>query len=115
MSSKDRLFVPLSTKWFNEYKRGRKKAELRTLGHQYNVNNVVKGRRVELRRGYSTKESLWGTITSVWTIRSIAQLCKEELREIIPDESQSNREWLESYEEKNNYTGFIVFRIKLDG
>lgn len=117
MKDEDRLFVPLSTKWFNEYKRGRKTVELRGISSLFNVNTVIKGRKVELRRGYSTKESLWGTITSVWTIRSIAQLQPEELKQITPFSfilSRNDEEWLEAYEEKYRNTGFICFKVKLN-
>lgn len=62
----DRLFVPLSTEPFLDFKQRGKCYEVRTYGGQYTEKFVFAGRIVELRKGYSG-ESLWGTIGNVVT------------------------------------------------
>jgi hypothetical protein len=68
----DRLFVPLASDPFRWFASGDKTWELRAMRGQYNAKNVRVGRRVELRRGYSTPDSLWGTIEAVVGAGSIA-------------------------------------------
>lgn len=63
----DRLFVPLATEPYRWFESGQKTWELRVLRRQFNLMSVRVGRRVELRRGYSTGDSLWGEITAVQT------------------------------------------------
>lgn len=67
----DRLFVPLNTRPYRHFESGEKDIELRGYSDRFNMQTVVIGRRVELRRGYSTDDSLWGTIESVWTIPAL--------------------------------------------
>jgi hypothetical protein len=61
----DRLFVPLGTQPFAWFSSGRKQWELRRYGRQYTDKHVVSGRKVELRRGYSSGHALWGRIGRV--------------------------------------------------
>lgn len=60
----DRLFVPLNTGPFEDFKHNGKTFELRSYGRQYTEKHVYTGRRVEVRKGYSG-ESLWGVIGKV--------------------------------------------------
>ena len=63
----DRLFVPLNTEAWNAFESGEKTAEFRGVNSQFNTETVQEGRKVELRRGYSTEDSLWGNIGEVET------------------------------------------------
>lgn len=68
-----RLFVPLAGQPFEWFSSGRKRWELRKYGRQYTEKHLVAGRRVELRRGYSTGHSLWGTLARTERAESIAR------------------------------------------
>lgn len=61
----ERLFVPLATAPYRWFESGKKTWELRVKRGQYNTKNVRVGRPVELRRGYSTPDSIMGTIAEV--------------------------------------------------
>jgi hypothetical protein len=88
---KPRLFVPLARDPFRWFVDGRKKWELRRYGRQYTPENVPVGRRVELRLGYSTKESLWGTVVEVLLASNISVFfSKIDYKIVIP--SASSRE-----------------------
>ena len=63
MTKKNRLFVPLSTSSFLDFKNG-KQYEVRAYGRQFTEKNVYFGRDVELRKGYSG-ESIFGSIKEV--------------------------------------------------
>jgi hypothetical protein len=63
----DRLFVPLNSKAFGWFKSMGKKFELRNYGRQWTEKHIYSGRSVELRRGYSVGDSLWGTIGKIVT------------------------------------------------
>lgn len=60
-----RLFVPLSTEPYRWFEDGSKSWELRRERGAFSEKHLVKGRLVELRRGYSTRDSLYGSIGSV--------------------------------------------------
>src|SRR4051812_15933575 len=69
----DRLFVPLASDPHAWFVSGRKKWELRRVGRQYTQRHIRPGRIVELRRGYSDKDtSLWGVIDRVAVAKSIS-------------------------------------------
>lgn len=74
-----RLFVPLASGPYEWFGSGAKEWELRKLGRQYTPKHLVVGRRVELRRGYSAGNSLWGTLAEVRQAGSIS-----EFFEIVP-------------------------------
>lgn len=68
----DRLFVPLAADPFLWFRSGRKKWELRKKGRQYTVEHVRPGRDVELRRGYTDRDTaLWGEIIDVFEADSV--------------------------------------------
>lgn len=80
-----RLFVPLANEPFQWFADGRKRWELRRYGRQYTERHVRIGRRVELRRGYSTEESLWGVITQTLRATSVPDLFgKLDYKTIVP-------------------------------
>lgn len=57
----NRFFLPLCTAPYEDFKYRGKSWEVRALARQYTPKNLVEGREIELRKGYSG-ESLWGTI-----------------------------------------------------
>ena len=59
-----RLFVPLTTHWFDAFVSGKKTYELRGYGRQFTKKNVYPGKAVELRKGYSGAQ-LQGTVGAV--------------------------------------------------
>lgn len=109
----DRLFVPLKTEHYLAFESGEKDVELRGYGNQFNDDTVYPGRRVELRRGYSTDDSLWGTIEEVhriWTIEAIPTWFRKRIR---PDATRD--EFLESVDDLlGDYNRFIAFGVSID-
>jgi len=67
--NKNPLFLPLKTEFFNAFKDGTKTHEYRRHGRQFTKKNWFPGRRVNLRRGYSTNDNLYGTVTSFKVFR----------------------------------------------
>lgn len=61
---KDRLFTPLSSEPYEDFKSRGKLVEVRKVSPNFNRKTVYVGRRVELRKGYSG-ESINGVITHV--------------------------------------------------
>lgn len=111
MSSGDRLFVPLKTEHYRNFEQGDKRWELRGVNDQYNCETVRLGRTVELRRGYSTGDSLWGEITARDTFRDLHSV--EYYQQITPGKSKA--EFLQSAEELlGQYEEYIAFRVALD-
>lgn len=110
----DRLFVPLKTEHYRNFESGEKEWELRGKNNQFNPNTVQSGRRVELRRGYSTDDSLWGTITGVeWfmSARAIPERIDHEL--ILPNSTVD--EFVASVQEMlGKYDDLVAFRVELD-
>lgn len=90
-STKDRderrLFVPLSSGPYEWFCSGRKTWELRKLRRQFTPKHVRLGRRVELRRGYSSKrDALWGTIVEVVQAEGLDEFfSKVPFRQVIPE------------------------------
>lgn len=60
-----RLFVPLTKESFIDFRDNGKEVEVRKNERQYTVKTVFTGRPVELRLGYSGRESIWGTIGDI--------------------------------------------------
>ncbi len=79
----DRLFVPLNTEPFEDFKHNGKTFELRSYGRQYTEKYVYTGRKVELRKGYS-RESLWKSIGKVETGTLEEILTKISYKKITP-------------------------------
>lgn len=114
MESKDRLFVPLKSEFFDSFERGEKKWELRGINSRFNTDRVEPGREVELRKGYNGK-SLWGVIEEVKTFGSIEKVAEDIDYNQINPESEDREEFNASVEELlSNYDEFIAFRVKPD-
>jgi hypothetical protein len=84
--SQSRLFVPLAGAPYDWFASKRKTWELRRQHQQFNPGTVTEGRRIELRRGYRSRESsLWGTVASVVTCDSLAQFFESvDFTKVIP-------------------------------
>lgn len=67
-------FVPLATGPFERFQCGSKTVEVRQLGGRWTAFNFPTGRRVRLRRGYSTPDEILGTIGRVATAPSYYEL-----------------------------------------
>ncbi len=84
MENVNRLFVPLNSEAFSWFKLG-KTWEVRTMKGQYNLTNIKVGRKVELRRGYNSNDSLWGTISEVKVFENAQDLLKLiDYKKILP-------------------------------
>ena len=110
----DRLFVPLKTEHYRNFERGEKEWELRGVNNQFNAETVTVGRRVELRRGYSTDDSIWGEIADVEVFDSV-----EAVADTIPHQlilpGASREEFLRSATGLlDGYDQFIAFRVDTD-
>ena len=83
----NRLFVPLSTKPYEWFKSGRKSWELRKYARYFTREHVRVGRMVELRRGYTNRESaLWGRISEVIATPSLSEFFERvDWRQVLPD------------------------------
>lgn len=109
-----RLFVPLKTVHYLAFESGKKDIELRGINDQFNPDTVVPGRRVELRRGYSTDDSIWGTIRNVWQFDDATQIPETiDHERIRPDSTEA--EFLDSVDDLlGDYQTFIAFHVECD-
>ena len=112
---KDRLFVPLKSLWFDLFKKGEKKWELRGINNNFNVKTVIKGRKVELRKGYNG-ESLFGVVSERIVVNDVKKIPSSIYNEIISLDIQNAgviREFIDYY--TSRYESFILFKVVLDG
>lgn len=87
MGGNSRLFVPLNALAFDWFIHGEKRYELRRCRHQYNLDQIIEGRDVELRRGYSGT-SLWGKIGIVLMGKELPELLEQVgFRSVLPTAS----------------------------
>lgn len=56
------LFVPLKTKYFEQFRDGTKREELRVYGPRWNERTCCPGRAVTLSKGYGKHARLYGRI-----------------------------------------------------
>src|ERR1700722_2803593 len=113
----DRVFVPLSSAPFRWFSSGAKSWELRRHGRQYTRKHLTPGRRVELRRGYTDKNTaLWGRIEEVQEADTLSEFFNRvDFREVIPE--ASSRSEAEDTAIKiigGGYVPVIGFRVALD-
>lgn len=110
----DRLFVPLRTEHWTNFAVGQKDIELRGVNNNFNAKTVYSGRPAELRRGYSTDDSIWGIIASVWFFDSIEVVADElDHQRIVPDSSR--REFVRGAEEMlGEYDRYVAFSVGVD-
>jgi hypothetical protein len=110
----DRLFVPLNSEPWHAFERGEKRAEFRGVNNQFNPETVREGRRVELRRGYSTDDSLWGTIEEVTVDDSLGDLVLQYLDELQYGGKSRGEVAYSANELVGDYGEYIVFTVRLD-
>ncbi len=111
----DRVFVPLSTDPYRWFESGEKKWELRGVGGAFTEKHLRVGRRVELRRGYSTPDSLWGTIAEVKTAKTVEQLYDQVPFQVVVPVAGSQAEATEmAHDILGPKDGYIAFRVELD-
>lgn len=104
---KGTLFLPVSTGPFNDYRDGAKTVEIRQRRGRWKLKNVPKGRRVLLRRGYSTPDELTGTVLKAVEASSWAELpVWAKFGASVEDPSRS--EFFDAYEP------LLAFEIGLD-
>lgn len=106
----DRLFVPLNSEPYHYFDVRMKEWEARAVKGQYNRDQVRVGREVELRKGYSTDESLWGVIDERRFYDSIPEMVGDVGHDkILPDNSRLDV--IKSLEEKyDDEDEFVAFR-----
>lgn len=56
------LFIPLKTKWYEQFKSGEKRSELRLYGPRWNERTCREGRAVTLSKGYGKHDRMHGVI-----------------------------------------------------
>lgn len=109
-----RLFLPLNTIWYDLFKSGEKKWELRGISTKFNALDIYEGRVVELRRGYKY-DPLWGVITDTLLVSSLEEIQEDIYNETIPESVRDDPEvsqFAKLY--GNKYKCFILFKIKLE-
>ncbi len=60
------LFVPLYTRWYEEFEAGTKTVEHRDYGPRWNERTCSIGRRTILSKGYGKQNRLEGTVKNFW-------------------------------------------------
>lgn len=63
------LFIPLRTKWFEQFASGEKRSELRLYGPRWNERTCLIGRGVVLSRGYGKQARMAGVIREFYKRR----------------------------------------------
>ncbi len=63
------LFIPLKTKWFEQFVSGEKRSELRLYGPRWNESTCSIGRAVVLSKGYGKGARLNGRIREFYKRR----------------------------------------------
>ena len=109
----DRLFVPLNKHWYDLFKSGDKKWEIRGISGQFNEKTVRVGRNVELRRGYAKEGAIWGKIVEVYRIKGICETPPDVRKELFPIPADSWL-WNEIKEYEKKYRYFMIFKIAID-
>lgn len=110
----DRLFVPLKTEWYRAFESGEKDVELRGYGDRFNMETVRPGRRVELRRGYSTDDSLWGTIEHVSHVEHLVNIPHLMDHTRIAPGTTPDEFVTQAHDLLDGYTTYVAFAVRLD-
>jgi hypothetical protein len=109
----NRLFLPLDEKWYQLFREGKKKWELRGINDIFNTKTIKEGRTVELRRGYQSNP-LWGIITERLVVNSFKEIPSAIFEETIPPVVRNDPDimaFVKSYKDK--YDNFILFKIRI--
>ena len=108
-----RLFLPLDEKWYQLFKKRKKKWELRGINNIFNTKTIKEGYTVEIRRGYNS-DSIWGIINDILIVDSLDKIPPVVYEETIPPDVRDDPNiinFLKDYEEK--YDNFILFKINI--
>lgn len=112
LSNTERLFVPLNSEPWYAFERGEKRAEFRGVNNQFNPDTVYVGRRVELRRGYSTDDSLWRTITEVSVDDDLGALVQKHAGSLQHGDKSLGEVAYSANELVGDYEEYIVFEVE---
>lgn len=107
----DRLFTPLESRHYFAFDDGGKTWELRGVNNLFHLESVKLGRSVELRRGYSTDDSIWGIITGIRKFRSVDAIVADfPIEKIRPGTTEE--EFRDSVADLlGKYETFIAFEV----
>jgi len=109
----NRLFVPLNTDPFEDFKYRGKRYELRWYGRQFIEKNLIPGRLVELRKGYSG-ERLHGTIGTC-VIGSLEYIFEQiPLHLITPRKSSKEEALIHAKQFMKPAEKYVAFEVILD-
>jgi hypothetical protein len=116
MPKADRLFVPLAEQPYRWFASGHKTWELRAKRGQFTEQHIDLGRRVELRRGYSTPDSLWGVIEDAIVAPTVEAFFDQvSWQQVICDPAIKTREQAEAMARTMiKSVPVIGFKIKID-
>ena len=109
----NRLFLPLDEKWYQLFREGKKKWELRGINDIFNTRTIKEGRTVELRRGYQS-DPLWGIITERLVVNSFKEIPSTIFDKTIPPAVRNDPDvmaFIKNYKDK--YNKFILFKIRI--
>jgi hypothetical protein len=118
-ASSTRAFVPLASSPFSWFEEGLKEWELRKYGRQYTERHIWVGKRVELRHGYRSSRSLWGTVSDTVSASSVSDFFSRiDYRTVIPVATSLNEACRIAEEilniPQNTESHLFAFRIELD-
>lgn len=111
-SDSDRLFVPLKSEFYTAFDAGDKDVELRGLSPRFNHKTVYAGRNVELRRGYSTDDSLWGEVGEVWLFPALRAIPSEIDHQRIAPYDPLDEFLTRATDILGDYDRFIAFSVE---
>jgi len=116
INSQNRLFIPLNGEAYKWFKSGNKQWEVRKLNvGQYNLKNLIVGRKVELRLGYRPGNSIWGIIKEVRTYDNANNLVNEiDFKHLIPSANDSNEATQKIIDYVGSESKIIAIKIQYD-
>lgn len=113
----DRIFIPLNTQPWKWFERGLKRWEIRRAKGQFNPfgKKPPLGRDVELRRGYSTPDKLFGRVCHTITGPELEDVINEDnYKQVIPTAISVSHAICEARDILGEKPGpFIAMRINL--
>lgn len=122
MPKQDRLFVPLYTEPFEDFRDYGKQYEIRSYGRNFTEKHVREGRPVELRKGYSLRENvpqaewqLWGTLGNV-IVGSLEDIFDQvdDYKVIEPRSDSVEKAIAENRDLLGNHPKYIAFQVLLN-
>ncbi|CAM3780893.1 hypothetical protein [Litorimonas haliclonae] len=100
MTERKPLFVPLKTKYYEQFEAGVKVSEMRPYGPRWNERTCFVGRPVTLSKGYGKQNRISGVIT--------------RFRRTTPEHlGAAQNDWIAVYGEDRNDVAEIFIRTEL--